>query len=82
MFLKHESGMLHNFAVSITKENKWYVATALEFGVVSQGKTVEDAKKNIQEALVLYLEHEPAARDQLRKYQSTPLLTTVAVEYV
>ncbi len=38
----------------ITKEGKWYVAHCLELGVVSQGKTIEDARKNLKEAVELY----------------------------
>lgn len=38
----------------ITKEEDWFVATAMPTGVVSQGKTIEEAKENLQEALDLY----------------------------
>ena len=40
----------------ITKEEKWYVAHCLELGVVSQGKTIEEAQANLKEAVDLYLE--------------------------
>jgi predicted RNase H-like HicB family nuclease len=40
----------------ISKEEKWYVANCVELGVVSQGKTIEEAKANLQEAVKLYLE--------------------------
>lgn len=40
----------------ITKEEKWYVAHCVELGVVSQGKTIEEAKVNLKEAVELYLE--------------------------
>jgi len=40
----------------ITKEEKWYVARCVELGVVSQGKTIEEAKANLKEAVELYLE--------------------------
>jgi predicted RNase H-like HicB family nuclease len=40
----------------ISKEEKWYVAHCVELGVVSQGKTIEEAKVNLQEAVELYLE--------------------------
>lgn len=48
--------MARRFTVAITKEDKWYVAHCLELGVVSQGKTVEDAKVNLKEAVELYIE--------------------------
>ncbi|WP_447973877.1 type II toxin-antitoxin system HicB family antitoxin [Nitrospira sp. Kam-Ns4a] len=40
----------------ITKEERWYVAHCVELGVVSQGKTIEEAKGNLKEAVELYLE--------------------------
>ncbi len=43
----------------ITKEKNWFVATAIPSGVVSQGKSIEEAKTNLQEALELYYEGEP-----------------------
>ena len=44
------------FTAVINKEENWYVAHCLELGVVSQGKTIEQAKTNLQEAVELYLE--------------------------
>ena len=40
----------------ITKEENWYVGHCLELGVVSQGKTIEEAKTNLKEAVELYVE--------------------------
>ena len=40
----------------INKESRWYVAHCLELGVVSQGETIDQAKKNLQEAVELYIE--------------------------
>jgi predicted RNase H-like HicB family nuclease len=40
----------------ITKEDEWYVSHCLELGVVSQGKTVEEAQANLREAVELYIE--------------------------
>jgi predicted RNase H-like HicB family nuclease len=44
------------FTAIITKEKKWYVAHCVELGVVSQGKTIEEAQKNLREAVELYIE--------------------------
>ena len=44
------------FNAVITKEDKWCVALCVELGVVSQGKTTDEAKKNLQEAVELYIE--------------------------
>lgn len=43
----------------IHKEEKWYVAECPEVGTVSQGKSIEDAVKNLKEATELYLEEFP-----------------------
>jgi len=48
--------MFKRFTAVITKEEKWYVAHCLELGVVSQGKTLEEAQANLQEAVELYIE--------------------------
>jgi predicted RNase H-like HicB family nuclease len=40
----------------IEKENGLYSALCLEIDVASQGKTVEEAKKNLQEAVEVYFE--------------------------
>lgn len=52
--------MKFTFTTAIHKEGKWYVATCVELGVVSQGKTIAEARKNIKEAVELYLEDVPA----------------------
>jgi len=44
------------FTAVITKEEKWYVGLCVELGVVSQGKTIEEAKANLKEAVELYIE--------------------------
>jgi len=49
--------MTYKFTAIIKKENKWFVARSLELGVTSQGKTIEEAKQNLQEAVELYLEN-------------------------
>jgi len=48
--------MSRKFTALITKEENWYVAHCVELGVVSQGKTIEDAQVNLREAVELYLE--------------------------
>ncbi|OGQ52147.1 MAG: hypothetical protein A3J24_12250 [Deltaproteobacteria bacterium RIFCSPLOWO2_02_FULL_53_8] len=44
------------FTAVIIKEEGWFVAHCVELGVVSQGKTIEDAQANLKEAVELYLE--------------------------
>ena len=40
----------------IEREDDWFVATCPEVDVVSQGKTIEDARANLLEAVELFLE--------------------------
>ena len=42
--------------IFIEKEENWYVATSIESGVASQGKTMDEAIGNLKEALELYYE--------------------------
>ena len=44
------------FAVIITKGEVAFVSYCPQLGVASQGKTVKEAKDNLQEAVELYLE--------------------------
>ena len=48
--------MSSKFTAIITREENWYVAHCVELGVVSQGKTIEQAQVNLKEAVELYLE--------------------------
>lgn len=42
------------YNVIIQKEEDWYVAKCIDNSVASQGKTVEEALKNLKEAIELY----------------------------
>ena len=46
------------YNVIVQKEDDWYVAKCLDNNVASQGKTIEEALKNLKEALELYFEEE------------------------
>lgn len=48
------------FSSVLTREGKWFVANCPELDIVSQGKTIELALKNLQEAVELYLQDEDA----------------------
>ena len=48
--------MSKRFTAVITKEEKWFVAHCVELGVVTQGKTIEEAQVNLKEAVELYIE--------------------------
>nr|KKS48790.1 MAG: hypothetical protein UV11_C0003G0017 [Candidatus Giovannonibacteria bacterium GW2011_GWF2_42_19] len=53
------------------------MARSAELGVVSQGKNIEEAKKNLQEAIELYLEDMPKERKYLSK--EAPFVTAVDI---
>ncbi len=46
----------------IRKEEDMYVAECPEVGTASQGKTIEEATRNLKEATELYLEEFPLER--------------------
>ncbi len=72
--------MVYHFTIVITKEKRWYVAQALELGVASQGKTIEEARHNLREAVELYLEDSTIAKGQFTK-RFEPMVTTMEVDY-
>lgn len=47
---------MSTFTAVIHKEENLYVAECPEIGTASQGETIEEAIKNLQEATELYLE--------------------------
>lgn len=71
--------MKYHFTTTITKEKDWYVARALELGVVSQGQSIEEAENNLKEAVELYLEDQDVPVEYFSK--QAPLVTSLEVEY-
>jgi predicted RNase H-like HicB family nuclease len=51
---------------SIIQEGSGFVAQCLEVDIASQGNTAEEALLNLQEALELYFEGEPARPNPIR----------------
>ena len=45
---------------AISREGDWFVAQCLEVDVASQGRTIEEARDNLAEALALYFEDQEA----------------------
>ena len=43
------------YNVIIQKEENWYAAKCLDNNIASQGKTIEEAMKNLKEALELLI---------------------------
>jgi predicted RNase H-like HicB family nuclease len=54
----------HQFTAVIEREANMYVALCPELDVASQGKTVEVARKNLQEAVELFFE--TASKQEIR----------------
>ena len=71
--------MTYKFTTVIIQEGKWYVARCIELGVVSQGKTIEGAQKNLKEAVELYLEDQPRKKKYLSK--KAPIITTLELKH-
>lgn len=61
------------FTAVVQKEDDLYVAHCPEVGTASQGETIEEAVKNLQEATEVYLEEFPIER------VARPLMTTFEV---
>lgn len=57
--------------VVIQKEEDWYVATDVESGVASQGKTINESMENLREALSLYYENNTPEKTQSEIYVTT-----------
>ena len=51
--------MTQRLTASLQNEGEWIVATCLENGIASQGKTLDEALANLREAIELYFEDEP-----------------------
>lgn len=47
----------------VFKEGKYYVSQSLNVDVSSFGNTIDEATKNLREALDLYFEDEPARKN-------------------
>jgi predicted RNase H-like HicB family nuclease len=61
------------FTALVHKEDELYVAQCPEVGTASQGETIEEAVRNLQEATEVYLEEFPL----MQTYR--PILTTFEV---
>ena len=50
--------MTIKYNVVVQKEEKWYVAKCIDNNIASQGLTIEEALKNLKEAIELYYQDE------------------------
>ncbi|MBI2339452.1 MAG: type II toxin-antitoxin system HicB family antitoxin [Deltaproteobacteria bacterium] len=65
------------FSAVIRKEDRFYVARCPELNVTSQGKTFEEAKDNLVEAIELYVESFGA--DDIPEEKEPPIWTSLEV---
>ena len=68
--------MAKRYTVIISKGEAAYVAYCQELGIASQGKSIKEARRNIKEAIELYLEE---AKDSKLARTKVPLVTTIKV---
>jgi len=54
----------HQFTAVIEREENIYVSLCPELDIASQGKTVEEARENLQEAIELFFE--TASKQEIR----------------
>lgn len=71
--------MTYKFTTIIKQEGKWFVARCVELEVVSQGRTIEQAQKNLKEAVELYFEDRPKPKKEL--FSHPALITTFELQY-
>ena len=69
---------VQQFMAIIEREGKRYVALCPELDIASQGTTVEEARRNLKEALELFFETADAAEVQ-RRLQSEVFVTHLEV---
>lgn len=59
----------------IERDNDWYVATCPEVDVVSQGKTIEEARANLLEAVELFFEVASSSEIKKRLKKETYIMS-------
>jgi len=56
-----------------------FVAHCINLGIASQGNTTEEARKNIKEAIELYLEEQPEKYSELELSDEPPFFSVVEI---
>ncbi len=69
--------MEYRLSAVISKEAKFFVARGVEIELASQGKTVEEALKNLKEAFALWIKHASADELEVFKDADSPIVTQV-----
>ncbi len=62
----------------VWQEGKWFVAQCAELGVASQGRDEEEALRNLEEAVLLYLQDDDTGeiREPVRLRKVLPLVVS------
>ena len=71
--------MKYTFTTVFHKEGRWYVGQCVELGITSQGRTVLSAKKNLKEAVELFLEDQPKMKSS---FKEKVLVSKLELQYV
>jgi len=69
--------MQNKFNIIYTKEKNWIVARCIEIDVVSQGRTIKSAERNIREAIELYIDS--FGQPDITPIKSKPVLRSVVI---
>lgn len=48
--------MLWKLKCSVEKDGEWYASYCEDLGIASQGETVQEARKNLEEAVEMFFE--------------------------
>jgi predicted RNase H-like HicB family nuclease len=65
---------MHQFTAVIERDDDWYVALCPELDIASQGKSVEEARRNLIEAIELFFE--TASPSEIRERTRTEVFVT------
>jgi len=71
--------MEYRLSAVVSKGEKFFVAHGVEIELASQGKTVEEALRNLKEAFQLWLKHAEPEELEMLKNAESPLVTQLAV---
>ena len=71
--------MTHHLTAIIEREGNGYVALCPELDVASQGDTIEEARKNLQEAVELFFESASAEEISQRRIHGEVYVTQFEV---
>jgi predicted RNase H-like HicB family nuclease len=71
--------MEYHLSTVVSKGEKFFVARGIEIELASQGKTVEDAIRNLKEAFQLWLKHAEPEELELLNRADPPMVTQVEV---